>query len=91
MLYMFTILVAIMDSVLASGQPFIGCLMQKYNIGRAKSSVWKNGKVAWKNKGEPHIQCSSPEYSVTKGLLSGMFTHFQLLIIFRSVENSKYL
>lgn len=42
MLYMFTILVAIMDSVLASGQPFIGCLMQKYNIGRAKSSVWKN-------------------------------------------------
>lgn len=50
MLYMFTILVAIMDSVLASGQPFIGCLMQKYNIGRAKSSVWKNGKVAWKKK-----------------------------------------
>lgn len=42
MLYMFTIFVAIMDSVLASGQPFIGCLMQKYNIGRAKSSVWKN-------------------------------------------------
>lgn len=50
MLYMFTILVAIMDSMLASGQPFIGCLMQKYNIGRAKSSVWKNGKVAWKTK-----------------------------------------
>lgn len=48
MLYMFTILVAIMDSVLASGQPFIGCLMQKYNIGRAKSSVWKN--VLWRGK-----------------------------------------
>lgn len=48
MLYMFTILVAIMDSVLASGQPFIGCLMQKYNIGRAKSSVWKTGK--WRGK-----------------------------------------
>lgn len=42
MLYMFTFLVAIMDNVLASGQPFIGCLMQKYNVGRAKSSVWKN-------------------------------------------------
>lgn len=68
MLYMFTILVAIMDSVLASGQPFIGCLMQKYNIGRAKSSVWKNGKVAWKNRGEPHYVCSSPQNGIIKGL-----------------------
>lgn len=73
MLYMFTILVAIMDSVLASGQPFIGCLMQKYNIGRAKSSVWKNGKVAWKNKGEPHYVCSSPQNGFIKGLSLSMF------------------
>ena len=50
MLYMFTILVAIMDSVLASGQPFCGCLMQKYNIGRAKSSVWKSAFVRGKIK-----------------------------------------
>lgn len=41
MLYMFTILVAIMDSMLASGQPFIGCLMQKYNAKKLKSNVWK--------------------------------------------------
>ena len=53
MLYMFTILVAIMDSVLASGQPFCGCLMQKYNIGRAKIKRMEKRFVAWKNKGEP--------------------------------------
>ena len=76
MLYMFTILVTIMDSVLASRQPFIGCLMQKYNIGRAKSSVWKNWKVAWKNKGEPHYVCSSPQNGVIKGLSLSMFAQF---------------
>lgn len=41
MLYMFTILVAIMDSVLASGQPFIGCLVQKYNDKNPNANVWK--------------------------------------------------
>ena len=41
MLYMFTIIVAIMDSVLASGQPFIGCLMQKYNAKDRLPNVWK--------------------------------------------------
>ena len=58
MLYIFTILVAIMDSVLASGQPFIGCLMQKYNIGKAKSSVWKSAFVHGKIKANRCI--SSP-------------------------------
>lgn len=41
MLYMFTILVTIMDSVLASGQPFIGSLMQKYNDKNPNANVWK--------------------------------------------------
>ena len=41
--------------------------------GRAKSSVWKNGKVAWKNKGEPHYVCSSPQNGVIKGLSLSIF------------------
>lgn len=60
MLYMFTILVAIMDSVLASRQPFIGCLMQKYNAKDRLPNVWKKSIMAWKNKGELHCQCNSP-------------------------------
>lgn len=91
MLYMFTILVAIMDSVLASGQPFIGCLMQKYNAKDRLQNVWKKWKMAWKNKGEPHSQCSPPQYTVTKRILSSMFAQLQFLIIFCSVENSKHL
>lgn len=53
MLYMFTIIVAIMDSVLASGQPF-------YRISDAKVQHWQSEIkrmekcfCAWKNKGEP--------------------------------------
>ena len=41
MLYMFTILVAIMDSVLASGQPFIGCLMQSTTLGERNQAYGK--------------------------------------------------
>ena len=55
MLYMFTFLVAIMDNVLASGQPFIGCLMSDAKVQRWQSEIKRMEKrfVAWKNKGEP--------------------------------------
>lgn len=51
MLYMFTILVAIMDSVLASGQPFIGCLMQNTTLKTVCQTYGKSSITAWKNKG----------------------------------------
>ena len=54
MLYMFTILVTIMDSVLASGQPFIGCLMQKYNAKDHLPNVWKKSIMAWNRVGGKH-------------------------------------
>ena len=51
----------------------------------------KCGILAWKNKGEPHYVCSSPQNGVIKGLSLSMFAHLQLFVIIRSVENFKYL
>lgn len=53
MLYMFTILVTIMDSVLASRQPFLWMSDAKVQHWQSEIKRMEKCFCAWKNKGEP--------------------------------------